>query len=164
MEDALGLGAAVGGIAELADKAAKLDLLSFTPPTDAKGLVPFVFAYDHVDAGLHDLRPLAEEWRVHPERRKGTANVSTLGSFIELVKRHATEHSVIFASAKWPNPSLTAVIDYHEKDNGKPAFGQHRVFYPFPVTAEFEAWLNHNGTVMQQQAFATFVEERIAEI
>jgi uncharacterized protein YfdQ (DUF2303 family) len=157
-------------IAQLGRDAHGFELLNFTPPKEAKGLVPFNFGFDRRSnvsgSGIKSLKDEAERWRIHPERKIGTANVSTLTSFSDLVNRHKTEHSVIFARTLWPDPSLTAVIDYHEVDPvlGTPQFGRHRVHYPFPVTEELKAWMGQDTEVMTQHDFAVFVEERIAEI
>lgn len=151
-------------IAKLGVDATKLDTIDVTPNATSKGLVPFAFGFNHQTGELKDLRPLAEAWRIFPERKKGTATVSTLDSFIDLINRHKTEHSVVFASTCWPKLFLLAVIDYHEANEGNAAFGQHRINYTFPVTDEFNAWMAMDGKAMSQLDFATFIENRIAEV
>jgi hypothetical protein len=163
-EDILGLGSAVETIAQLGRDATALDVMTIIPPADAKGLVPFTAGFERRDGEMKSFAALAEEWRIHPARKRGTANVSTLASFIELVRRHQTDHSAIFASTSWPKLGLLAVIDYHEKDDGNPAFCQHKVSYAFPTTDEFKAWMDVDGKSMPQQAFAAFIEDRISEI
>lgn len=123
-----------------------------------------VNANGHGGKGLISLKDEMEKFRLYPARKKGAAEVVTLASFIDLTSRHKTEHSVIFASAKWPDPSLSAVIDYHEKDGGKPQFGQHRIGYEFPLTDEFKAWIGNDKAAMSQHDFAAFIEERIADL
>lgn len=164
---------AVDKVADLAKSAAGFTI----HPINVKGLSPglpdaFPIGFDHRPnlpqgnpiQAVRDMRELAEKWRLHPERRKGTAEVNTLQSFIDLTNRHKTEHSVIFAATRWPDPSLTAVIDYHEKNNGKPAFGEHVVSYPFPLTDELKAWAGQDGVPMNQGQFAAFIEERVADL
>lgn len=155
---------AVAKMAELGADATKFDIIGVTPPAQSKGLVEFDIGFNHQTGEAVNLRDLAEKWRVAPERKKGTANTLTLDAFIDLVNRHKTEHSAVFAKTSWPGPSLVAVIDYHEKANGTPAFGQHRILYPFPITDEFNAWMAKDGKVMSQHDFAEFIEDRIAEI
>lgn len=166
MEDLLGLGAAVEKVAQLGTDATKLDIIKISPPAEAKGLVPFDIAFNHQTGVVDDLSRAAESWRVHPARRKGTATVNTLQSLINLVNRHKTPDSVVFCATSWPNPSITAVINYHERDaiNGKAQFGDHRINYPFPVTEEFKAWADQDGKAMKQAEFAAFIEERVAEL
>ncbi|HWW46286.1 MAG TPA: DUF2303 family protein [Xanthobacteraceae bacterium] len=124
-------------------------LLGFDPRGDGNGLV--------------DLRPMLERWRVAPERCIGTATVTTLQSFIDLVNRHKSEDSVVFAKTAWPGPALTAVIDYHGLDH-VPAFAKHRVQYAFPITDEFKAWADQDGKPMSQTEFAAFIEEHAPEL
>lgn len=114
-------------------------------------------------AELESLDDQLESYRVGPERREGTATVTTLKAFIGLVERHKDSGSVIFAKTNWPKPALTAVIDYHDAQNA-PRHCRHRVHYAFPVTPEFSAWIALNGTPMDQLDFAHFLEEHAAEL
>jgi len=110
---------------------------------------------------------LDDYFRAHrnaPERRTGTARVTTLESFCGLVNRHKDAHSVIFAKTDWPSPKLTSVIDYHEMESGKARFGTHRIEYAFPLTDEFKAWMKWNGELIEQGQFAIFLEEHAAEL
>lgn len=107
----------------------------------------------------HDI----EKFRIGPERRKGTAVVTTLKAFIDLTNRHKDDGSVIFAKTEWPKPSLTAVIDYHALDGG-PRNAEHRVHYAFPITPEFQAWIDTRGVKMGQADFAQFLEDHAAEL
>lgn len=118
-------------------------------------------------AGLEvkSLKKLLDEYRLAPERRKGTAHVSALGSFIALVNRFKDGDSVIFADASQAAaPKLVAVLDYHRHGaEGAPRFGQHRIVYDFPVSDEWTAWRKNAGQGMQQGAFAEFIEEHLID-
>lgn len=172
---------AVEKIANLAKDAHGLTLHSVSVPAVSGLPTSISFGFDHrnlTGGGIKDLRDIVEKWRQHPERRKGTAQVLTLQSFIDLVNRHKSVHSAIFASTNWPNPSLTAVIDYHDIINRPPApetdtqgipvplprFCEHRVHYPFPVTDEFKEWAENDGESMNQAEFAAFIEDRLPEL
>ncbi|MBS7698744.1 MULTISPECIES: DUF2303 family protein [unclassified Chelatococcus] len=112
---------------------------------------------------ISTLRDEIERYRINPERRKGTARVTTLRAFVELVNRHKDDGSAVFARTEWPSPGLTAVVDYHTLDNA-PRHGEHRIYYPYPVTQEFEAWINNNGKGLSQADFAEFLEERAPDL
>lgn len=115
--------------------------------------------------GVDSIRARLEEFRLFPERKRGTATVDTKESFADLVNRHKIDDSVIFADMNWEKPSLTAVIDYHQnRSNGQAAFGQHRVHYPFPLSDEWLAWIAKNGAKLTQEEFAWFLEDRIPEL
>src|SRR5690348_16422519 len=84
---------------------------------------------------LHSLKRFRDELAERPERRTGTAKLTTLESFCEHVARFADEHSAIFASEDPNSPKLEAVLDYHEKGSGgAPRFGKHRAVYFFPLS------------------------------
>ena len=98
-----------------------------------------------------------------PRRRKGTAQLVDLDSFIEFVKRHAAADSALFLAPNREHPALTAVLDYHRKD-GSPRFGQHRAAYSFPVSDEWKAWGNQDGEAMSQEAFAAWIEDHVLDL
>jgi uncharacterized protein YfdQ (DUF2303 family) len=107
----------------------------------------------------------AEKYRLAPKRRQGTAKALTLEAFIALVDRHKTDDSVVFADTNWRAPSFTGVIDYHRTESGGgAAFGRHRVLYDFPLSEEWKAWVEADGKAMSQVDFATFLEDRIADL
>ncbi len=120
-------------------------------------------AFDRNNQVFKSLKPLIEEFRTGPERRKGTAKVDTLNSFIALIDRHKDAESVIFGRTSWPEPKLTAVLNY-DREGSTARFGDHRVEYAFPLTEEFKAWVGANATPMDQAEFAAFLEEHAAEL
>lgn len=151
-------------IADLARTASQPEVLMIPTEGLGAGLPAKVPAlWDRNTQRIIPIKDEIERYRLAPDRIKGTAKVETLESFIELVNRHKSEHSVIFAATSWPNPSLSAVIDYYTTDHGT-AHKQHRVNYAFPLTEEFKAWIGQNGKSMEQMAFAEFLEEHAAEL
>lgn len=123
--------------------------------------VPLLF--DREEQQFKSSKTLIEDFRTAPARRKGTALVDTLASFIDLVNRHRDGQSALFGKTSWPDPKLTAVLNYDSE--GAPArFGDHRVVYAFPLTEEFKAWVGVNGKPMEQEVFAAFLEEHAAEL
>lgn len=119
--------------------------------------------FDAKTQTLKSVKPLIDDYRTAPSRVRGTAKVETLESFIDLVDRHKTDVSAIFGKTSWPEPKLTAVIDYFKADCA-PQFAAHRIVYDFPLTDEFKAWVKTNRTAMEQENFAAFLEEHAAEL
>lgn len=158
-------GDGIKAIAALVEKAQEIELLSVSTEGLGDGLpenVPVLL--DHRPGGLiSDLKNVVEAYRNRPERRTGIAKVETLASFCDLVNRHKSRDSALFARALWPVPHLQAVIDYHGID-GTPAHRTHRVKYEFPITPEFKAWIDGNGKPMEQADFAVFLEDHAAEL
>lgn len=151
-------------VKELATRASEPTVFSI--PTDALGeglpsKVPLSF--DRVTQRFGSLKSLIEEQRLAPARRKGTATADTLAAFCDLIDRHKDGDSVIFGRTGWPNPELTAVLNY-DREGTAARFGDHRVVYAFPLTDEFKAWVGMNATAMDQEVFAAFLEEHAAEL
>jgi uncharacterized protein YfdQ (DUF2303 family) len=165
--DALaGDAAAIEAVRDLAVAAAGEFLdLKVAPPAGAIGLPAevTVLARHGRTPEILSLRPYLDVWRTAPERRKGCATVTTLQSFIDLVSRHKDADSALFARTAWPEPKLTAVLDYHTVTGGA-RFGEHRVTYAFPLTDEFKAWVTGNGKPMEQREFAVFLEDHVADL
>ncbi len=120
-------------------------------------------AFDRKTNRFQSLHALIEEARLAPSRRKGTATADTLKSFIDLINRHKDDRSALFGKTTWPEPKLTAVVNYD--DAGTDArHGDHRIVYTFPLTAEFKTWIEGNGKPLDQAEFAFFLEEHSAEL
>lgn len=110
------------------------------------------------------VRALVEEYRTKPRAKTGTAKALTLESFIDLVERHKTPASVVFANTSWRAPSFLAVIDYHPPGGTATDNGKHRILYDFPLSDEWKAWVGVNGKTLDQAEFAAWIEEHIAEL
>lgn len=155
-------GAAVKEIRDLSQVAAGPSIQEVSVP--GVGIVPLVTrAAGNGQTTVVDIFTEAQKWRNAPARRTGTGKAFTLASFIDLTKRHADEHSVVFASVISDNPSLTAVLDYH-KTTGEARFGKHRFTYDFPLSDEWKAWKGGDGKPVSQLEFAQWVEDHIAEL
>lgn len=113
----------------------------------------------------HSVKPFCKEWWNLPERREGVARFDALDSFIAHASRFADKHSALFAKGDAGCPSIQCVLDYHEKTaDGLPRFGRHRALHGFPLADEWKAWSAQAKAAMGQQAFAEFLEDRIADV
>ncbi|MCC0035440.1 MAG: DUF2303 family protein [Hoeflea sp.] len=154
----------IEAVAKLAREAAGVEIV--TLPLGGKGLpdqVPLAQVRGETPQ-FKSLKQLAEEWRLFPARKAGTARMDTLESFIELTSRQATTDSVIFADTNWRAPSITAVIDYHRLDGGDADNLGHRIHYAFPLSEQWKTWVAMNGKPMNQSDFAQFIEDNIADL
>ncbi len=158
-------GEGVRAIVELAQDASSVEIIQVPTAGLGAGLpdqVPLLL--DRRKGGnISSIKSLIDQHRQEPARRLGTAHTTTLQSFTDLVDRHKDDGSAVFAKTAWPEPALTAVIDYHSLD-GTPRWGTHRIRYAFPVTDEFKVWIEKNGKAMEQGEFAAFLEEHAAEL
>lgn len=111
---------------------------------------------------IKSLKSFVDEYLKAPERRRGTAKAFTTEAFIAIVRRFASENSLIFANPDKSAPSLTAVFDYSPEggDATKADWHQHRAVFSPRLSDEWTAWLAKNGKYMPQAEFAAFIEER----
>lgn len=126
--------------------------------------------------GVHvtSLKTLLDEYRLYPERAKGTTTIGSQESFAAFVTRHRAPNSVIFANDDRANPSFTAVFDYHDAgvagavdpaDTVRARFGEHRAKFAVAVSDEWKAWDQAaKAGFMDQQRFAEFIEDRISDV
>jgi hypothetical protein len=131
--------------------------------------------------GRVDYIPLAdiENYSGTPFFRRGTAQMTTLESFIAHVNRFGDGDSAVFANDDRFTPSLLAVLDYHRKDrlanaddegvsgetvHGLYRHGRHRTLFNFPLADEWSAWNGHNAMPLTMAEFAQFIEDRVGDI
>lgn len=112
-----------------------------------------------------DLKPLFDRYRDYPERKRGTATLTTIESFIAHVDRFKDAESAVYLDdTNDAAPKLIGVLDYHQKGPGHARFGEHRGVYAFPLSEEWKAWTEKDGVEMPQADFAAFLEDRIPDI
>ncbi|WP_296584268.1 DUF2303 family protein [Xanthobacter sp.] len=158
-------GATVEAVAQLAREASKPEVLQIPTKGLGRGLpdtVPFLWDR-HAQKAIPVVKEILDARP--PLERMGSAAVTTLDSFIELVNRHKDDGSAIFARSIGMKPSLQAVIDYHKAGETHEArHCRHRIVYDFPLTDEFKAWVDGDGKKLPQVEFATFIEDHAAEL
>lgn len=151
--------------AEYLRKLGPVDTMTIVDPNSTKEKPVTAFAAVVPDGReLTSLAPFLDEFRLIPRRKIGTAIAASLDSFVALTNHARIAESVLFAKPDKASPTLTAVVNYHEKNAGEPRFGDHRVHYAFPVSPEWQKWTGYNGKQMGQADFAAFLEDRILDI
>jgi len=114
---------------------------------------------------MSSVKRFFDEYRDKPERRTGTATMTTMGAFVDHTNRFKDADSALFADANPTNPSITAVLDYHRQTaQGDPRFGTHRTHFAFPLSDEWKIWNAGNGKRMDPSTFAEFIENRLTDI
>lgn len=114
---------------------------------------------------LLSVKGLIEEYADRPDRKEGTAILTSIESFIAFVNRHKDPSSAVFANTG-DSPSLSAIFDYHDIDgeNSLARFCEHKAHYSFPLSKEWLAWKLKNERWLDQADFAALLEERIADV
>lgn len=112
---------------------------------------------------LATVKAILDDYLPAPERKRGTAKLTTLAAFIAHTNRFKDADSVVFADDNPDAPKLLSVLDYHKQD-GSPRFGEHRGLYAFPLSEDWKAWADVDGKELSQAQFAQFIEERILDV
>lgn len=115
---------------------------------------------------LEGVKHLLDAYLKVPERKKGAASVTTLGSFIDYTNRHKLTESVVFLDDT-ASPVLRTVFNAHkpagEIANGDAGWQDHQVIYNFPLSDEWKAWTGLKDWITQPE-LALFLEDRITDV
>jgi len=120
-----------------------------------------------VPKGMQTLRvkELLDAYLPAPERRTGTTQLADVESFSAYVNRHKRPETVIFADLDADgSPVLECVFDADLDGPEGAGWNQHRAAYSFPLSAEWLAWRGAHGKQLAQADFASFVDERAADL
>lgn len=120
---------------------------------------------------LISAKKFLDEYRLVPERKKGTTTLTTLEDLCEFVNRQKTAHSIVFVDDVNPKePVVRAIFNPHraevdskpEEDTG-PDWADHTAIYKFPLSPEWVAWTTLPPHFSQGD-FAAFLEDRITDV
>jgi len=108
------------------------------------------------------VKPLLDEYLDRPERKAGSATLTTLDAFNAYAIRHKQDESVVFVDDTNPQaPQIVAVFDAHSSDLA--GWQKHRAVYAFPLSDEWKRWRNVPESFSQAD-FAAFLEDRITDV
>ena len=117
------------------------------------------------------LRAAAEYLK--PARRKGTARLDDLVSFAEWANRFKGPTTMLFAKPDMKSPKLTCIADYHAAGPAQPLepagdptarHCHHRAEYGFPLSQEWQAWLEVSGAALDKDDLGEFIEANAKDI
>ena len=129
---------------------------------------------------VESLRAEIDKYRVNPERRRGTANLLDLESFIAHALRFKTAESAVFVTEE--PACFTSVLNYHDRVNGSgwapggdpgapvplPRFGDHRGVYSPEFSTEWLAWAMGDeaadGQWLDQPTFSALIVDNARDI
>lgn len=110
-----------------------------------------------------DLTTIIEKAGDAPRRKTGTVHLSDLASFNVLVADQGTPEST-YVYANPDTRTLTAVLNDHEGNGGDAGWRDLRVAYTAELSREFDTWMRNNKQPMDQESFAIFLEDNIADV
>ena len=105
-----------------------------------------------------------------PYRVKQTVEVWDAVSFIAYFQDFRDSCSRVFADVN--AATVTGILDYHEYQTGEnavvthpnPRWGSHRLALSLKKSPEWILWTSQNKKVMDQDTFATFIEDNAPDI
>lgn len=112
----------------------------------------------------HDVTKAIEGALPEPHRKSGTVVLLDVASFLEFVTNQAkTDSCYIYADPD--TRTLTAVLNDHgQGDANIPGWRDFRVSYTAALSREFAGWHKNDRKVMEQEEFAVFLEDNVADI
>ncbi len=114
--------------------------------------------YKHID-----LTKAIEAAAPAPARKKGTVPLTDVASFTKYLADQAqTDHCYIYADVD--TRTLTAVINDHMAGDEYAGWRDHRAVYNAELSRELAKWLENDGKKMDQEEFAVFLEDNIADV
>jgi uncharacterized protein YfdQ (DUF2303 family) len=113
-------------------------------------------------SALRDLDLLLD----NPRRQKASVAVTEVDSFIRYLKAFGGSNARTFAAI---NPEagtaiFSAILDYHEGNEGTAGWGGHRVTFQAIQTPEWKVWSKNDRKPVGQSEFARFVEDNLGDI
>lgn len=107
-----------------------------------------------------DVTAIVEKSFAEPERKKGRRELLSIESFIQYVKdQDKTGAGYIYADTN--DTSLTAVFN---DDKAGPGWRDHVAVFKPQKSPEFSGWIANNKKPLEQEEFALFLEDNIADV
>ncbi|MFJ7070152.1 DUF2303 family protein [Streptomyces sp. NPDC101115] len=119
-----------------------------------------IYAVRTSGGGTQTLDLTGPEYTGQPARKHGTTTVRDATSFAAYFTKHAAPDTEVYADAD--RLTVTAVLDAHTAT--APRWSGHRLTLHLRKTESWNQWLEHDGRLMQQEAFAEFLEDHLPEL
>jgi uncharacterized protein YfdQ (DUF2303 family) len=110
-----------------------------------------------------DLTGFIEKAGIAPKRKQGTVQLGEIASFnVFVADQGAVGNTYIYAD---PDArTLTAVLNDQAKADALPGWRDFRAVYTAALSREFSTWLTNNKRPMEQEEFAIYLEDNIADV
>jgi uncharacterized protein YfdQ (DUF2303 family) len=122
--------------------------------------VGVVYAVRDSSGGTTTIDLTGDKYRDTPARKAGTTKVWDAPSFTGYFTKHSDPASDVFADPE--RLTITGVLDADTKDGAR--WAQHRVVLELRKTKAWQAWSTLDGQLMDQERFAEFLEDHLAEL
>jgi len=111
-----------------------------------------------------DITDAIEKAMPEPHRKSGTVVLSDPSSFMQYVADQATPDDCYIYADPDTRTMVAVLNDHGQGHGGMPAWRDFRVSYTASLSREFAAWLKNDRVVMEQEQFAVFLEDNVADI
>jgi len=112
---------------------------------------------------LIDLTAAIEKAGYAPHRKTGTVHLNEIASFNVFVADQGKAGKV-YIYADPDARTLTAVLNDHVHGDEEAGWRDHRAIFKAELSREFDTWMRNNKVPMEQEAFAIFLEDNIADV
>jgi uncharacterized protein YfdQ (DUF2303 family) len=110
-----------------------------------------------------DLTGAIEKTGTTPRRKTGVVQLGDLSSFnVYVADQSETNNVYIYADPD--NRTLTAVLNDHAKYEDTAGWRDLRAVYKAELSREFATWLGKDRKPMEQEEFAVFLEDNVADV
>lgn len=137
--------------------------LAATAVQEVDGTAHLVLPPEHKHV---DLTGIIERAGAAPRRKQGTVQLSDIASFNIFVADQGPPHKT-YIYADPDARTLTAVMNDHAKgatpDSGA-GWRDQRAVFTAELSREFATWLKNDKAPMEQESFAIFLEDNIADV
>lgn len=114
----------------------------------------------HTPSGVQKFDLTGPEHTGIPPRKSGTTTVRDARSWTAYFAKHSSDASEVYADAE--RLTVTAVLNAHGADEA--SWGDHRLVLALRTTDAWKQWLHMDGELMDQEAFAEFLEDHLPEL
>lgn len=114
----------------------------------------------HTPSGVQKFDLTGPEHTGIPPRKAGTTTVRDAASWLAYFSKHSSDNSEVYADSE--RLTVTAVLNAHGADD--PSWGDHRLHLALRTTDAWKQWIQNDGQLLDQEAFAEFLEDHLPEL
>lgn len=119
-----------------------------------------VYAVRGIDGATKTIDLTGDQYQAMPTGKVGTTTVWDVPAFLAYHGKHADASTEIYADVQ--QLAVTAVLDAHTAES--PRWERHRLHLTLRQTAAWNAWIQRNTKYMEQEIFAEFLEDHLADL
>lgn len=116
---------------------------------------------------VHDVLDAEAKHQAGPPRKQGTVHVRDVDSFVRYVGEHGPAATSTLYAGEPTADSMTVigVLNGHDRSpDGEAGWSDHRVVLTLATTDEWRAWTTLSGVYRDQEDFAEFIEDHVADV